>query len=179
MPKNVQITVQWYSFHLLVRLCSKSFKLGFSSTWTENFQMYKLDLEKAEEPEINCQHTVDYRKSKEIPKKSTSASLTTLKPMTGWITTNWGIFLKRLECQTTLHASWEATIRQEGQEATIRTGHGTMDLFKIEKGVHQGCKLSPAYLTYMQSTSDEILGWITHKLKSRWPTTSDMQMITP
>ena len=42
-----------------------------------------------------------------------------------------------------------------------------MDLFKIEKGVHQGCKLSPAYLTYMQSTSDEILGWITHKLKSR------------
>ena len=36
----------------LVRLCSKSFKLGFSSTWTDNFQMYNLDLEKAEEPEI-------------------------------------------------------------------------------------------------------------------------------
>ena len=163
---------------MLVRLCSKSFKLGFSSTWTENFQMYKLDLEKAEESEINCQHTVDYRKSKEIQKKkSTSASLTTLKPKTGWITTNCGIFLKRLECQTTLHASWETLYA--GQEAAIRTGHGKMDLFKIEKGVHQGCKLSPAYLTYMQSTPDEILGWITHKLKSRWPTTSDMQMITP
>ena len=37
---------------MLVRLCSKSFKLGFNSTWTQNFQMYKLDLEKAEEPEI-------------------------------------------------------------------------------------------------------------------------------
>ena len=37
---------------MLVRLCSKSFKLGFSSTWIENFQMYKPDLEKAEEPEI-------------------------------------------------------------------------------------------------------------------------------
>ena len=37
---------------MLERLRSKSFKLGFSSTWTKNFQMYKLDLEKAEEPEI-------------------------------------------------------------------------------------------------------------------------------
>ena len=39
-------------FHMLVRLCSKFFKLGFSSMLTENFQMYKLGLEKAEEPEI-------------------------------------------------------------------------------------------------------------------------------
>ena len=52
MPKNVQITAQLLSSHMTVRLCSKSFKLGFSSTWTENFQMYKLDLEKAEEPEL-------------------------------------------------------------------------------------------------------------------------------
>ena len=52
MPKNVETTAQLHSFHMLVRLCSKYFKLGFSSTCTENFQMYKLDLEKAEEPEI-------------------------------------------------------------------------------------------------------------------------------
>ena len=52
MPKNVQITVQLLSFHMPARLCSKSFKLGFTSTSSENFQMYKLDLEKAEEPEI-------------------------------------------------------------------------------------------------------------------------------
>ena len=39
------------------------------------------------------------------------------------------------------------------QEATVRTGHGTTDWFQIGKGVHQGCILSPAYLTYMQSTS--------------------------
>ena len=43
---------QLHSFHMLVRLSSKSFKLGFSSTWNRNFQMYKLVLEKAEEPEI-------------------------------------------------------------------------------------------------------------------------------
>ena len=51
--KNVQTTVQLYSFHRLAMSCSKSSKPGFMSTWTENFQMYKkLDLEKAEEPEI-------------------------------------------------------------------------------------------------------------------------------
>ena len=50
--KNVQTIRQLCSFHMLVRLCSKSFKLGFSSMWTKNFQMYKLGLEKAEEPEI-------------------------------------------------------------------------------------------------------------------------------
>ena len=40
-----------------------------------------------------------------------------------------------------------------GQEATVRTGHGTTAWFQIGKGVHQGCILSPSYLTYMQSTS--------------------------
>ena len=52
MPKNVQITVQLHSSHMPARLCSKSFKIGFSYMWTENFQMYKPDLEKSEEPEI-------------------------------------------------------------------------------------------------------------------------------
>ena len=40
-----------------------------------------------------------------------------------------------------------------GQEATVRTGHGTTDWFQIGKGVHQGVYCHPAYLTYMQSTS--------------------------
>jgi len=53
--------------------------------------MYKLDLETAEEPEKNCQHTLDHRKSKGIPRKSIVASLTMLKPLTVWITTNWNI----------------------------------------------------------------------------------------
>ena len=51
MPKNVLTTTQLHSFHMLARLCSKSYKLSFNSTWTEKFQMYKLDLEKVEEPE--------------------------------------------------------------------------------------------------------------------------------
>ena len=55
-----------------------------------------------------------------------------------------------------------------GQEATVRTGHGTSDWFQIGKGVHQGCLLSPAYLTYMQSTWWEMFGWMEHKLESRF-----------
>ena len=52
MPKDVQTTGQLRSIPMLEKLCSKSFKLGFSNTWIENFQMYKLGLEKAKEPEI-------------------------------------------------------------------------------------------------------------------------------
>ena len=68
-----------------------------------------------------------------------------------------------------------------GQEATVRTGHGTTDWFQVGKGV---CQVSvychPAYLTYMQSTTCEMPGWMKHKLESRLPgeisTTSDTQM---
>ena len=68
-----------------------------------------------------------------------------------------------------------------GQEATVRTEHGTTDWFQIGKGVHQDCH--PAYLTSMQSTSCEMLGWMKHKLESRLlgeiSITSDMQMTPP
>ena len=56
-----------------------------------------------------------------------------------------------------------------GQEATVRTGHGTTDWFQIGKGVRQAVNCLPAYLTYMQSTSWEMLGWKKHKLESRLP----------
>ena len=70
-----------------------------------------------------------------------SALLTTPKPLTVWITINCGRFWERWEYKTTWPASWE--ILYAGQEATVRTGHGTTDWFQIGKGVHQGCILSP------------------------------------
>ena len=106
MPKNVQTTIHLCSFCKLVRLCSKSIKLGFCSTWTENFQLYKLGFEEAEEPEIKLPTLVgSWRKQRRSRKTSTSASLTTLKPLTLWITTNCGKFWNRWECQTTLPVS--------------------------------------------------------------------------
>ena len=70
-----------------------------------------------------------------------------------------------------------------GQEATVRTGYGTTDWFKIGKGVRQGCTVycPPAYLTFMQNTSCERPDWRNPKLELRLleeiSTTSDMQMI--
>ena len=64
MTKNVQTTAQLCSFHMITRTCSKSLKLGFNI-----FQMYKLDLEKAEESEIKLPHLLDHRISKGIPEK--------------------------------------------------------------------------------------------------------------
>ena len=70
-----------------------------------------------------------------------------------------------------------------GQEATVRTGHGTTDWFQIGQGVRQGCVSLPAYLTSMQSISRETLDWKKNKMESRLPgeisITSDMQMTTP
>ena len=68
MPKNVQTTLQFHSFHMLAKLCSKSFKIGFSST-PENFEMYQLGLEKAEKPEIKLPTIVGSWKKQENSKK--------------------------------------------------------------------------------------------------------------
>ena len=71
MPKNVQTTAQLYSSHMLAKQHSKFPKLGFNSTWTKNFQMFKLDLEKTEEPEIKLLTSAgSYEKSKRIPEKN-------------------------------------------------------------------------------------------------------------
>ena len=80
------------------------------------------------------------QKVREFHKKSTSALLTTLKPFTVWITTNYGKFL---EMGIPDHLTCLLRNLYAGQEATVRTGHEMTDCFKIEKGVHQGCILSP------------------------------------
>ena len=67
---------------MLVRLCSKSFKLAFSNMRTKNFKMYKLGFKEAEESEIKLPTLLDYGDSKKVPEKtSSSASLTVLKPL--------------------------------------------------------------------------------------------------
>ena len=117
MPNNVQTTEHLHSFCILVMLCSKSFKLGFSSMWTKNFQMYKLGLEKAEEPEIKLPTSIgSERKQRNSRKTFSSASLTTLKPLTVWITTNCGKLLKRWEYQTILPVSWETCMQVKKQQ---------------------------------------------------------------
>ena len=159
MPKNVQTTVQLCSFHMLARLCSKSFKLGFSSTWTENFQMYKLGFK--EEPEIKSPWLMDHGESKGVPEKTSTSSLTMWKPLTVWITTKCGKFLEtgipgHLACLLrNLYAGQEATELDMEQQ----TGS------KLRKEYNKDEYYHPAYLAYMQRTSCEMLSWMHHKLE--------------
>ena len=147
MPKNVQASAQLYISCRWAKWCSKFSKPGFSNTWTVNFQMFKPDLEKAEKPEIKLPTSVGSLKKHESSRKtSTSALLTTLKPLTLWITVNWEI-LKEMGIPD--HLTCLLWSLYAGQEATLRTGHGTTNWFQTGKGVHQGCILSPTYLTYM------------------------------
>ena len=102
MPKNAQTTAQLHSSHMLVKSCSKFYKPGFSNTWTVNFQMFKLVLEKPEEQEIKLPASVGSSKKQESSRKMSSFALLTMpKPLTLWIPTNCGKFFKRWEYQIT------------------------------------------------------------------------------
>ena len=105
------------------------------------FHMFRLDLEKAEESEIKLPASFgSSRKQESYRKASASALLTTPKPLIVWITTNWKI-LKEMRIPDRLTCLLRNLYA--GQEATVRTGHGTTDWFQIGKGVRQGCILSP------------------------------------
>ena len=103
--------------------------------------MFKLVLEKAEEPEIKLPtSTGSWKKQQSSRKTSISALLTMPKPLTVWITTNWKI-LKEMGIPD--HLICLLRNLYADQKATVRTGHRTTDWFQIGKGVRQGCILSP------------------------------------
>ena len=101
-----QTTTQLHSTHMLVKWRLKFSKPGFSNTWTVNFQMFKLVLEKAEEPEVKLPISTGSSKKQESSRKTSICALLTMpKPLTVWITRNCGKFWKRWEYQTTRPAS--------------------------------------------------------------------------
>ena len=103
--------------------------------------MFELVLEKAEEPEMNLPtSTGSWKKQESSSKTSISALLTMPKPLTVWITINWKILR---ETGIPDHLTCLLRNLYAGQEATVRTGHGTTDWFQIGKGARQGCILSP------------------------------------
>ena len=109
--------------------------------------MFKLDLEKAEEPEIKLPtFTGSLKKQENSRKTSTFASLTILKPLTVWMTAKVWNILK--ETGVPGHLTFPLRKLYAGQEATVRTGHGTMDWFQIGNEVRQGCILSPCLFNF-------------------------------
>ena len=102
--------------------------------------MFKLVLEKAEEPEIKLSTSAGSSKKQESSRKTFNSVLLTMsKPLTVWTTTNCGKFL---EMGIADLLTWLLRNLYAGQEETVRTGHGITYWFQIGKGVHQGCILS-------------------------------------
>ena len=127
--------------------------------------MFKLDLEKVEEPESKLPTSAASSKKQKSHSRKTpiSALLTTPKPLIVWITTNCGKFFKRWEYQTT--ASWEISMQVKKQQLELDTEQQTGS--KLGKEYVKAVYCHPAYLIYMQSISCEMPGWMKHKLESR------------
>ena len=121
------------------------------------------------------------KKARVSEKTSISSLLATPKALTVWITINCKQFWKRWEYHTTWPTSWETYMQVRKQKLELDMEQQTGS--KYEKEYVKAVYCHPAYLTYMQNTSWEMLGWSKHKLKSRFPgeisITSDMQMTPP
>ena len=144
--------------------------------------MFKLDLEKAEEPEIKLPTSAGSSKKQESSRKtSTSALLTMPKPFFCVDHNKQWKILK----ETGIPGHLTCLLRNlyAGQEATVRTGRGTTDWFQIGKRVCQGCILSPCLFNFYAEYIMRNVGWMKYKLESRLPgkisITSDMQMTPP
>ena len=146
--KEAQTVTQLHWSHMLAKWCSKFSKPGFNNTWTKNFHMFKLDLEKAEEPEIKLTTLLKHQKSKSSRKTSASALLTVPKPLTVWVTINSGKFSKRWAYYTTLPACWEICmqVRKEQLEPDI------------EQWIGQGCILLPCLFNFYAENLMQIAG---------------------
>ena len=123
-------------------------------------------------------HWIIEKARKSQKKTSTSASLTMVKTLIVWITTNCGKLLQRWEYQTTFPVSWEICMQVKKQQLELDMEQWTGS--KLGKEYIKAVYCHLAYLTYKQTSSSEMLGWKKHKLESRLPgeiwTTSDMQM---
>ena len=109
-----------HSSHTLAKSWSKFSKPGFSITWTVNSQTFRMDLEKAEEPETKLPTSIESSKKQESSRKaSTSVLLTMPKPLTLWSTTNCGKFWKNWEYQTIWSACWEICMQVRKQQLEL------------------------------------------------------------
>ena len=108
--------------------------------------MYKLDLEKVKEPRSNCQHPLDHGKSKRVPEKHLFLLYWLCQSL--WLVDHNKLWKILKEIGIPDHLICLLRNLYAGQEATVRTGHGTIDWFQIGKGVCQGCILSPCLFNF-------------------------------
>ena len=180
MPKNAQTTTQMHLSHTLVKQCSNFSKPGFSNTWTVNFQILKLVLEKTEEIEIQLPTFAGSSKKQESSRQK-------------------HIFLLYWLCQS-LWVCGSQTVENSERDGhsrppdlplekpvcrsgSNRTGHGTADFFQIGKGVCQGCILSAClfnlYAEVHHGNAALAEAQARIRIAGLMSITSDMQMAPP
>ena len=159
-PKEGQYQRMFKLPHSCTHLtCSKFSKPDFNSMWTEKLWIFKLDLEKAEELEVQLPTAICWiiEKARQLQKKIYFWFIDYAK---AFDCVDYNKLWKILqEMGMPDHLTCFLRSLSVAQEATVRIEHGTMNWFQIGKRVHQSCILSPAYLTSMQSTSCEMPGW--------------------
>ena len=150
-------------------------KCGFNSTWTEKFQMFKLDWEKAEEPEIKLLTYVGSSKKQESYRKASTSDLLTMSKHLCGSQQNVGSLCWKLwkilkEMGIPDHLTCLLGYLYADQETVVRTRHGTMGNFQTGKGVCQNCILSLCLFNlYAEYIKCEMWSWMKHKLESRLP----------
>ena len=137
---TTEMIYQWQQ-HTLVKQCLKFSKPGFSNTWTMTFQMFKLVLEKAEEPEIKLPISTGSLKKQEFQKNIYFCFIDYARAFDCVDHNKLWKILKEMRIPD--HLTCLLRNLYAGQEATVRTGHWTTDWFQIGEGVCQGYILSP------------------------------------
>jgi len=141
MPKNVRTPTQLHSSHKLGKYCSKFSKPGFNCTWTMNFQMFKLDLEGRGTRDQIANTLWITEKAREFQKNIYFCFIDYVKAFDCVDHNKLWKILKEMRIPDYLSCLLRNLY--EGQEATVRTGHGTTDWFQIGKVVRQACISSP------------------------------------
>ena len=164
---------------MLAWLGSKCSKLGFSSIWSKYFQIWKADFKKDRGTRDQIATILwIMEKAKEFQKNIYFYFFGYTKAFECVITTSCGNFLKRWDYQTNL-LSLEKPVW--GSRATVRVRHYQLSSSNYERSMTKLYIHYPSCLTYMQTISCEIPGWMSHKLESRFlgeiSTTSNRQMI--
>ena len=165
MPKNAQTTTQLHSCHTLAKKCSTLSKPGFNITWAVNFQMFKLDLEKAEEPEIKLATSIGSSKKQESSIKTSTSTLLTMSNAFDCVDHKLWKILKEMEIPDHLTCFWEICMQFKKQQLELDMEQQTDS--KSGKEYVKDVYCHPAYLAYMQSTSCKIPGWMKLKKESR------------
>ena len=165
MPKNAQTTAQLHSSHTLANNAQNSPSQASTvhELWTSR---YTAGLRKAEGQRSSCQHPLVHQKSKRVPEKKIHFCFIDYAKVFDCVDYN---KLQKILKEMGIPDHLTCLLRNlyAGQEVTVRTEHATTDHSKLGKEYIKAVYCHPAYLTFMQSTSCKMPGWMKHKLESR------------